>query len=446
VKIKFLGAAGTVTGSGYLLTAHSGEQILIDLGLFQGPPEIDTLNYAPLEADFSHLGGVVLTHAHLDHCGRLPILEKLGFKGNIFMTAPTSEIAEISLLDSAKIGKEDHPENVLYDQNQVFDIVNRFKPVEYDRTFNIGGFKVTLRDAGHIIGSASVEVEADSHLLVFSGDLGNTPEDLTKPTQFISSADTVVMESTYGYGSHPPGQAPDIILSEINIVEQTNGTLLIPAFSIDRTQELLHIISHLKSKNLIRPQTPVYLDSPMAEKVTDIYEKYRSYLNSEINKDFLTSDPFSFPGMQIIGDRKDSSMLNKTDGSKVIIAGSGMMTGGRIVDHARFFLPIHSTRLLIVGYQGEGTLGRNLLNGEKEVRMGKQTIRVNAQITDTRVMSSHADQPRLINWLGSIKGVIKVILTHGENGPREILAVKIHTDLNISDVSLPLLNQEFDIS
>ncbi len=362
------------------------------------------------------------------------------------MTTPTAEITEISLFDTAKISLEDHPRRVLYDQNQVFDVIKRFKTIEYDRTFNIGGFRVTLRDAGHIIGSASVEIETDSQKIVFSGDLGNTPEDLTKPTEAIKSSDIVVMESTYGDKSHPPGKAEEIIQSEINAVEQTNGTLLIPAFSIDRTQELLHIISHLKSKNLIGTQTPVYLDSPMAEKVTIIYEKYRSFLNAEINKDFLTADPFSFPGMQIIRDRKDSFNLNENINPKVIIAGSGMMTGGRIVDHARFFLPFASTRLLIVGYQGEGTLGRQLLTGVKKVKIGKQVISINARVTETQVMSSHADQPRLINWLRSIQGVKKVILTHGENSPREVLAEKIKADLNIPDISLPVLNQELNVS
>lgn len=445
MKIKFLGAAGTVTGSSYLLTSSAGDQILIDLGMFQGPPEIDDLSYKPLEINCSQLKGVILTHAHLDHCGRLPILEKLGFNGSIYMTSPTAELAELSLLDSAKIGLEDHPGNVLFTKDHVTNLVHRFKVVEYDKAFDIGNFHITLRDAGHIIGSACIEIEVDSQKIVFSGDLGNTPEDLTKPTHVIPSADFVVMETTYGDRLHPAGEAMDIIRSEINAVEASGGTLLIPAFALERTQELLHIISHLKSQNLISQEIPVYLDSPMAEKATIIYQKYSSFLNDEIKKDFMTSDPFSFPGMQIIRDHKDSSRLDDISGAKVIIAGSGMMTGGRILGHAQHLLLLGSTRLLIVGYQGIGTLGRQLLDGEKEVRVGDQTIHVNATVSDTQVMSSHADQSGLINWLTPIQGVKKVILTHGEDTSRIAFAQKIKSDLNISDISLPFLNQELDI-
>ena len=442
MKIKFLGAAEMVTGSCYLLTSDSGDQILIDLGMFQGPPEIDALSFKPFEVDCSLLRGVLLTHAHLDHCGRLPILQKLGFKGHIYMTAPTAELSELTLLDSAKIAQEDHPEDALYNKDQVINLVHKFRVIEYNHPFEIGSFNVTFRDAGHIIGSASIEVEADSQKIVFSGDLGNTPEDLTKPTQNITSADFAVCESTYGDRSHPPGEAIDIIRAEINMAEQSSGALLIPAFALERTQELLHIISHLKSKNLIKQDTPVFLDSPMAEKATIIYEKFSSFLNDEIKKDFITSDPFSFPGLRIIRDRKESSGLDNLPGVKVIIAGSGMMTGGRMVNHARILLQNSSTRLLIVGYQAEGTLGRKLLNGEKEVKVGDQSIHVNATVTDTQVMSSHADQSGLLNWLKSIQGLKKVILTHGEKSSRETLAQKIKTDLHLSDISLPSLNQE----
>lgn len=445
MKIKFLGAAGTVTGSGYLLTANSGDQLLIDLGLFQGPPEIDSLSYQPLEMDCSSLDGVILTHAHLDHCGRLPLLEKLGFKGSIYMTAPTSELTELSLLDSAKIAQEDRPDTALYDQNHVQDVVRRFKIVNYDQSFTIQSFQVTLRDAGHIIGSASVEVEVDSQKIVFSGDLGNTPEDLTQPTSPITSADFVVMESTYGDKIHDSGVAKDILRAEINTIEQSRGTLLIPAFSLERTQVVLHLISHLKSANLILPETPVYLDSPMAQKATTVYKKYSSFLNSEIKNDFLTSDPFSFPGLHLVHDRQESSRLNTQGGPQVIIAGSGMMMGGRIVDHAKHFLLQGTTRLLIIGYQGEGTLGRQLQDGDRVVQVGDQKIHVNAQVINVQVMSSHADQPRLLSWIRPIQGVRQVFLTHGEDGPRQVLSDKIKAELRLPAIILPTLNQELTV-
>jgi metallo-beta-lactamase family protein len=234
-------------------------------------------------------------------------------------------------------------------------------------------------------------------------------------------------------------------LREINEVEQTGGTLLIPAFSLERTQELLHIISHFKRSGQVRPETPVFLDSPMAEKATNIYEKHKNFLNAEIKKDFMTADPFSFPGLQVCETRKESASLDGQNGSKVIIAGAGMMTGGRIVAHAKNLLDKPSTRLLIVGYQGEQTLGREILMGERDVDIDGQRIHINATVTDIQVMSSHADQPRLINWLKQISGVKKVIITHGEDGPRQVLAGQIKADLSIPDISIPHLDEEIEL-
>ncbi|MFA6129289.1 MAG: MBL fold metallo-hydrolase, partial [Bacteroidales bacterium] len=382
----------------------------------------------------------------LDHCGRLPILENKGFMGDVYMTTPTADLAMLSLLDSAKIAKEDHPERILYDKETVYKFINRFRVVNYGQTFTVSDFKITLRDAGHILGSSSVEVAVDGQIIVFSGDLGNTPEDLTKPTELIKSADIVVIESTYGGRVHPPGEPEEMIQREINLVEQTGGTLLIPAFSLERTQELLHIISHLKSQGQIRAETPVFLDSPMAEKATNIYEKHKSFLNAEIRKDFMTSDPFSFPGLQVCETRKDSASLDIQNGVKVIIAGAGMMTGGRIVGHAKALLDNPHTRLLIVGYQGEQTLGREILMGERDVNIDGQRVHINATVTDIQVMSSHADQPKLMNWLKAIRGVRKVIITHGEDGPRHILSGQIKADLSISDIAIPHLDEEIDLS
>ncbi len=445
MKVKFLGAAGTVTGSGYVLTNNQGEQILIDLGMFQGPSEIDDLNFITPELDGKSLSAAILTHAHLDHCGRLPLISQLGFKGKVYMTQPTIELTRLSLLDSAKISKENHPEKPLYTISEVEDLCSQFSPIDYNLTFQVGGFTISFRDAGHIIGSATIEVVTDSQKIVFSGDLGNSPEDLTKPTQQISSADFVVMESTYGDRLHPHENAQDTIRSEITTIESTGGTLLIPAFSLERTQELLHIISHLKHTGAIKPETAVYLDSPMAEKATNIYIKYSSYLNDEIKAHFKSSDPFSFPGLQVIEDRRDSGALNDIGGPKVIIAGGGMMTGGRIVNHAKYYLPIASTRLLIVGYQGEGTLGRQLLDGQKRVVADGQEILVNAHVSETRAMSSHADQNQLLSWLQNISGVKRVVLTHGEEAPRLVLKDKISSQLGISDISTPHQNDQLDL-
>ena len=446
MKIKFLGAAGTVTGSSYVLTSGSGKSILIDLGMFQGMPEIEKLNYLPYEYDCNVLSGAILTHAHLDHCGRLPILIPRGFKGDIWMTSSTKDLTELSLMDSARIATEDKTK-VLYDPQLAEQTFTHFKAIDYRMPFEIGDFRIFMRDAGHILGSAILEIEdkqSDSSIrkVVFSGDLGNSPEDLTKETEMINAADAVIMESTYGDRLHPDSDPVEMIQSEINMIERLGGTLLIPAFALERTQELLHIIMHLKEEGKVKAETPVFLDSPMAEKATDIYMDYHELFNNHIQTDFKKGSLFNFPGLEVVFRRPQSEAIYRHKGPKVIIAGSGMMTGGRIVSHAARLLPLASTRLLIVGYQGEGTLGRELMEGKRVVTIEGTTIQVMAKVNMTQAMSSHADQGQLLEWLGHIKGVQKVFLTHGEDDSRKTLAERIKKELNIHKVELPVMNQE----
>lgn len=446
MKIKFLGAAGTVTGSSYVLTSSSGQSILIDLGMFQGVPEIDKLNYLQYEYDCSTLSAAILTHAHLDHCGRLPILVPRGFKGNIWMTPATHDLTALSLLDSARIVSEDKTK-ILYDQHLAEKIITQFKTIDYRLPYEIGDFRITMRDAGHILGSTSLEIEeinpsSEIRRIVFSGDLGNSPEDITKETEFIDIADAVVMESTYGDRLHPDAEATDMIMSEINTIEKLGGTLLIPAFALERTQEILHIIMHLKEAGKVKEETPVMLDSPMADKATEIYTQYPDNFNEHILKDFHNGTLFNFPGLDVTVRAAQSEAIYRHKGPKVIIAGSGMMTGGRVVHHAKRLLPLASTRLLIVGYQGEGTLGRELMEGKKEVTIEGATIQVMAKISVTQAMSSHADQNQLLKWLGHIKGIKKVFLTHGEEEPRKVLADRIRKELHLQYIELPSMNQE----
>lgn len=441
MKIKFLGAAGTVTGSSYALTSDSGQSILIDLGMFQGPDAIDRLNYEPFDYNCNRLSGAVLTHAHLDHCGRLPILLSKGFKGNIWMNAPTRDLAELSLLDSANIAKNGEKQ-ILYDKNLALKTFSHFKTMGYHSAIPIGDFTVKMLDAGHILGSSSLEIidtksRSETKKIVFSGDLGNSPEPLVRETETFEDADVVVMESTYGDRLHPKEEAKEIVEAEINKIESSGGTLLIPAFSLERTQELMHMIMHLKKEGKVLPQTPVIMDSPMAEAATAIYMDYPELFNEHAEHEVRTGSAFNFPGF-------NSESTDKL-GAKVIIAGSGMMTGGRILRHAQNYLPIVSTRLLIVGYQGEGTLGREILEGKRDVIIQGKNVHIKATVNHTGAMSSHADQSQLLDWLKVIKGVKKVFLTHGEDGPRTALSEKLSMDLGIKDISLPSLNQEDDI-
>lgn len=448
MKIKFLGAAGTVTGSSYVLTSGSGQSILIDLGMFQGVPAIEELNYQPYDFDCGTLIGAVLTHAHLDHCGRLPIMLPKGFTGKIWMTPATRDLTELSLYDTAKIAKQDQ-KPFLFDADLVAQTVAQFQTAEFREPFQIGDFTITLRDAGHILGSASLEV-VDAHpnselrKIVFSGDLGNFPEDLQPATEFIDSADAVVMESTYGDRLHPTLSAIDALQSEIHAIETagSDSTLLIPAFSLEKTQELLHMIMHLKKTGKILASTPIFLDSPMGEKATLIYMNYPRLFNAHIQEDLKLGNPFDFPGLQVIGGREESESIYHQNVPKVIMAGSGMMTGGRIIGHAAQYLPMSSTRLLIVGYQGEGTLGRQILDGKKQVSIQGQNVEVKATVSSTQAMSSHADQGQLMTWLKHIQNVKKVFLTHGEDAPREALKKKIGEEIDLADITLPTLNQE----
>jgi metallo-beta-lactamase family protein len=446
MKLKFLGAAGTVTGSSYMLTSQSGESILIDSGMFQGTHEVDALNYSALIIDPSTLLGIVLTHAHLDHCGRLPFLVKNGFNKQIWMTPPTNEITNISLYDTAKLGKN-RDNGALYTATDVDNTVSLFTNVDYGKEFTIGPFKITLRDAGHIIGSASVEVidttsTGEIKKIVFSGDLGNSPEPLIKPTELIKSADCVVVESTYGDRLHPVERAQEKLQVEINSVEVDGGVLLIPAFSIERSQEILHIISHLKKSGKVKNETEVVFDGPMGEKVTDVFQKYRTYYNQELTDDLKESDPFEFPGLNEIHKYNASIEEQETGGPKVVIAGSGMMSGGRIVEYAAKFLPLTTTRILFVGYQAEGTLGRKILDGQKLVHIQGVEVEIRAEVGEVQALSSHADQNGLMNWLKYIQGLKKVFVGHGENTSRAVFAEKIKTDLKISDIVIPNLNDE----
>lgn len=448
MKIKFLGAAGTVTGSSYVLTSGSGQSILIDLGMFQGPEEIEKLNYEPFEYDISQLKGVILTHAHLDHCGRLPIIMKSGFNGNIYLTPATADLVELTLMDSAKIAKEDK-RKILYNQKDVSNTIKQFVKIDYRQEFHVGSFLVTFRDAGHILGSCSVEIvdkqpNSEISKIVFSGDLGNTPSLLEQETEMITSSDAVVMETTYGDRLHTETNPEKALQTEINTIETNGGTLLIPTFSLDRAQELLHLFSHLKREGKIKKETPIILDSPMAEKATKIYVDYPKLFNPHIQNEYRIGQLFDFPGLEVTKNWKDSQSLHTRKEPIVIVAGSGMMMGGRIMGHAKFYLSNPTTRLMITGYQAEGTLGRELLEGQKEVVIDKEKIIIKGSIQNIQSMSSHADQSQLINWLKNIKGVKKLFLTHGDETSREAFSKKVFEDLNITDIIIPDLHQEFD--
>lgn len=446
-SVKFLGAAGMVTGSSYLLTGNTGRPLLIDFGMFQGSPEITALNMKPLGFNPEDLEAVILTHAHLDHAGRLPLLSRNHFSSNIYMTEPTKVLSELTLYDSAKIAQSGPPASGgegLYTEFDVDKVLGHMRVVKYEEGFEVGEFRVLLKDAGHILGSASILITEKStgEKIVFSGDLGNTPQMIEKPTEYFDDASYVVMESTYGDKAHPNEDPKEIIKQEINAVEKSGGALLIPAFSLERTQVLLHMIDHLKQDSKVRRETKVFLDSPMGIKATEIYKSYPELYSERLAEHTKGEDPFSFPGLEIVERDQRSRRIHATPGAKVIIAGSGMMSGGRILRHLTDFLDSESTRLLIVGYQAEGTLGREIEEGAKVVEIKEREVEVNANITEIKSMSAHADQPRLLDWLSHIKNTKKIFLTHGDNPQRRILSDIIKEKNLAPEVYLPSLDEE----
>lgn len=464
--IQFFGACGMVTGSCYLLTGDGGDQILIDMGMFQESDELGKLNYEPLHFDVSHLSGVVLTHAHLDHSGRLPLLVKSGYKGKIYMTKATRMLAALVLADSAKIAMENNNhmhgngnkipptpfnkggdertrQELLYTEDDVECLLNKIETQEYDTAFSVGEFQVIFRDAGHILGSASIEIcESTGRKIVFSGDLGNTPEDMIRPTEKIGQADYIVMESTYGARLHREEDPTEVLKEEINAIEKTAGVLLIPSFSIERAQEILHRINHLKNSKKIAAETKVFLDSPMSIRATEIFRRSPELFNAELSTELKTDhDPFDFPGLTLCEKAEDSKTILLNPGPKVIISGSGMMHGGRVLHHAVNYLPDSNTRLLLVGYQAPGTLGRFLEEGMTRVRIYDQEVQVRAHVRMLEAMSCHADQKKLLLWLGGITGVKKVFLTHGDDEARKILNDKIKSELQLKDLVAPKINE-----
>jgi metallo-beta-lactamase family protein len=362
------------------------------------------------------------------------------------MNAPTKALTELVLMDSAKIAAEDATDT-LYTEDDVQSFLKKVQIVDYHVPFTVGDFRLTMYDAGHIIGSSSILVEeiSSSKKIVFCGDLGNTPEPLLLPTETFKEADFTLLESTYGDEVHGIRNEADRIAEIVQEAERVGGVVMIPTFSIERAQEVLYLFDQLKKEKKVREDTPVFLDSPMAIKATEIFKDYPEYFNKKLKDQVKSDDPFDFPGLVVCDSVEKSKQIKNYSGTKVIVAGSGMMTGGRIIHHAINYLEDPKAIIVFVGFQAVGTLGRQIKDGEKNISIWGNHIEVRAQIEEIKSMSSHADQEQLMSWVGKIKGLKKIILIHGEDLPRLVLKEKIKNELGDIDVIMPNLNMQIEL-
>jgi len=437
IRLTFLGATRNVTGSRYLLEADN-TRTLIDCGLFQ-EREFRYRNWDPFSIPPSSINAILLTHAHLDHCGFIPRIYRYGFRGDIYCTHATADIAEVMLLDSAKIQEEDaaykkkrhqregrrgrYPEIPLYTVKDAEDSLASFtRRVNYKEKFVIGdGLEASFYDAGHVLGSAMIKLTineaAEKRTIIFSGDIGrwNVPI-LRDPTTF-QEAEYLVVESTYGDRLH--GEQSDIAENLAQIINSTydaGGHLVIPSFALERAQELLYYLNELLINKRI-PQLPVYLDSPMAIKITEIFKDYPEVYDQDMTSLLdLNRSPFRFPGLKMTSSVEDSKAINDITSPAIIIAGSGMCTGGRIKHHLVNNISRPESTILFIGYQAEGTLGRHIIEGSKEVRILGQPRRIRAKIEQLDGLSAHADRNELMKWLSAFEKPLRhVFVTHGES-------------------------------
>lgn len=436
MQIQFLGAAEQVTGSNYLIDTGK-ERFLIDFGQFQGTPPIHKQNYDPLPFDPKTIDFVILTHAHIDHCGRLPLLTNAGYTGKIYCTYPTADLATMMLKDSGKIHEEENewenrkrmraglePVDPLFTAEDAENCAVYFYPVTYHQTVEVNNhLSFEFVDAGHLLGSASLKLTLHHHgkpqTIVFSGDLGTGFNPLLNPPSFIEQADQVIMESTYALRTHTRIEERGAHLSKI--IEEAiaeKGTVIIPSFSLGRTQEVLFILKayyEAQHRLDVFESIPIYIDSPLAIEATHVYKRHLKYLKPEIANLYTKGlNPLEAPNVHYVRDHEASMALNRSSEPKVIISASGMCEAGRIRHHLKHYLWKKETRLVFIGYQGEGTLGRALKEGLPSAKLFNEDIKVNAKIYSLDGFSGHADSPMLTRWFAHMQGVKRVFVTHGE--------------------------------
>ncbi len=457
MKLSFYGGVQQVTGSNFMLE-HGDTKILIDCGLFQGSKYAEDLNYGNFAYNPKEIDYVFITHSHADHSGRLPKLYKDGFRGKIFATKPTIDLSAIALEDNIDLIKDEAKKDghePLFQAGDLHQVFLLAQGVEYGEEIDLGsGVRAVLHEAGHILGSAIIEINwkedktGEARSIYFSGDLGNYPVPLLKHYDMPNEADYIVVESTYGDRIREDNtNRKDILRQVIEETVRAGGTVMIPSFAIERTQELLYELNELVEHEQL-PKIPIFLDSPLAIKLTKVYKSYEQYFNRKVLHDIRAGDDiFSFPGLQLTFSTQESKMINDVRGPKVIIAGSGMSLGGRIIYHELRYLSDPNSTILFVGYQVEGSPGRQILDGKKDIKLLGKHVSVNCKVRSIEGYSAHADQGMLIDWVDKAKkdgNLKKVFVTHGEYHSSSVLGQKIKDKLGVESI-VPAMGDSFEL-
>jgi metallo-beta-lactamase family protein len=451
MKLTFLGGAGTVTGSKILLETKN-KKLLIDCGLFQGLKELRLKNRDLLPFDPNDLDCVFLTHAHLDHSGYLPILIKNGYSGKIMATTATKALSEIILLDSGKIQEEDasrsnkysyakhKPAKPLYTINDAKAVIPHFQTCDLNKWYLLSeSVKFKFLNSGHILGSAFILLDINGSTFLFSGDIGRKNPILLNPHHYIKKVDYLIIESTYGNRFHENMSITDLLLKYINYTYAKGGILIIPTFSVERAQEIIYLLSLLKDKNLL-PKEPIYLDSPMGVRATKVYFKFKNQhkLTDQAVNNMLNT-------VKLVSDIDTSKAIVSNNDPKIVMAGSGMITGGRVLHYLDKYISDKKNTILVVGYQAEGTRGRALIEGEKEIKFFGKYHEIKAEIFKINAFSGHADQTELLEWMEHFKKPPKLtIINHGEPHQSQALRTKINTSLKWN-CTVAVMNKAYDL-
>lgn len=443
MKLSFHGGAREVTGACYLLETDQAK-ILVDCGLFQGCDECADLNFEPFRFGPPSLDFVLVTHAHLDHIGRLPKLVKEGFSGKIYSTVPTRELAFLILEDALSLAERKNQK--LYTKEDLEKTFSQWEDIPYHKIVELKDLRFKLDEAGHILGSSLVEIWAQGRHLLFTGDLGNVPSALLRPPERFKDIEYLIIESTYGNRTHEPPEERTLALERaVEEVAKNKGTLLIPAFATERTQDILFLLNEMLLFKRI-PEMPVFVDSPLAIRVTGVFEKYIGEYKEEI-RELFRGHPnlFKFKKLIFTPTVEESKGINDVPPPKVVIAGSGMMNGGRVLHHARRCLPDPKSILLITGFQAAGSLGRRLLDGEKAVKLFGEDISVRAKVKKINGFSAHADNPQLYSFTESNRDFLKrVFVVQGEEAQSLHFTQEIKDRLGVL-ADAPSLYEAFEI-